>query len=125
MVAVQGDGCNPIVQSFQKGKHQIVKYNKPTPTIANGLRVPKPFGDRMIMKTLYESNGTAISVSDDEIKPGLSKFAKTEGLFLCPEGAAVWVGFKKLKSSNWIKDNESVVLLNTGSIYKYAENLYS
>jgi threonine synthase len=125
MVAVQGTGCDPVVQSFQKGKHQIAKYNNPAPTIANGLRVPKPFGDRMIMKTLYESNGTAISASDEEIKLALKEFAVAEGLFLCPEGAAVWVAYKKLKSSNWIKNDETIVLLNTGSVYKYAENLYS
>jgi threonine synthase len=124
MVAVQGDGCDPIIQSFKKGLNYIAKYNNPATTIANGLRVPKPFGDRLVMKTLYESNGTAISVSDKEILDGLSEFAKKEGLFLSPEGASVWVGYKKLKLNNWIKDDESVVLLNTGSIYKYTENLF-
>lgn len=125
MAAVQGSGCDPVIQSFQRGLDEMNKYENPAHTIANGLRVPKPFGDRMIMKTIYESNGTAISVSDEEIKTGLSEFAKSEGVFLAPEGAAVWMGYKKLKSSNWIKENESVVLLNTGSVYKYAENLYS
>jgi len=125
MVVVQGSGCDPIIQSLQKGLDDIPLYENPSPTIANGLRVPKPFGDKMIMKTIYESNGTAISVSDEEIKQGLSEFAKSEGIFLAPEGAAAWIGYKKLKLSNWIKDDESVVLLNTGSVYKYAENLYS
>lgn len=123
MVAVQGTGCDPVIKSFQEGLDYITKYEKPDPTIANGIRVPKSFGDRMIMKTLYDSNGTAISVSDEEIKIGLNEFAKAEGLFLCPEGAAAFVGYKKLKSSNWIKDDESVVILNTGSVYKYVENL--
>jgi len=125
MVAVQGDGCDPIIQSFKKGENSIPKYENPAPTIANGLRVPRPFGDRHVMKSIYESNGTAIAVSDEEIKDGLSEFAKSEGLFLSPEGAAVWVGYKKLRASNWIKEHESVVMLNTGSVYKYAENLYS
>ena len=124
MVAVQGDGCDPIIQSLNKGLQQIAPYENPAYTVANGLRVPKPFGDRLVMETIYKSNGTAISVSDDEILKGLSEFAKAEGLFLSPEGAAVWMAYKKLKSSNWIQDHESVVLLNTGSVYKYAENLY-
>jgi len=124
MVAVQGNGCNPIIKSFKKGMNYITRYVNPAQTIANGLRVPKPFGDRLVMKTLYESKGTAISISDKEILVGLSEFAKKEGLFLSPEGASVWVGYKKLKSNNWIKDDESVVLLNTGSIYKYTENLF-
>lgn len=124
MVAVQGSGCDPVVTSFQNGWYDVPKYENPAPTIANGLRVPKPFGDRMIMKTLYESKGTAISVSDEEIKEGLSQFAMSEGLFLAPEGAAVWMAYKKLRANQWIKDEEVVVLLNTGSAYKYAENLY-
>ncbi|MCC1485153.1 threonine synthase [Winogradskyella immobilis] len=124
MVAVQGDGCDPVVQSFNENREDVDKYENPAETIANGLRVPKPFGDRMIMKTLYESNGTAIAISDDEMKDALSELSKTEGLFISPEGAGVWSAYKKLKANNWIKANESVVLLNTGSAYKYVENLY-
>ncbi|NAS32391.1 threonine synthase [Flavobacteriaceae bacterium R38] len=124
MVAVQVAGCDPVVQSFEKRIDHTPKYENPVETIANGLRVPKAFGDKLIMKTLYESNGTAVSVTDDEMKEGLSEFAKNEGVFLSPEGAAVWMGYKKLKAENWIKNNESVVLINTGSAYKYVENLY-
>lgn len=125
MVAVQGTGCDPIIQSFQKNIDEIPKHENPLPTIANGLRVPRPFGDRLVMKTIYQSNGTAIAISDQEIKKGLSELSKTEGLFISPEGAAVWEGYKKLKATNWIKEHESVVMLNTGSAYKYVENLYS
>jgi len=125
MVVVQGSGCDPVIKSFKNRMDYIVGYENPALTIANGLRVPKPFGDRLVMKTLYESNGMAVSVSDKEIKEGLDEFAKAEGLFLSPEGAAVWEGYKKLRLKNWIKDKESVVLLNTGSVYKYTENLYS
>ena len=124
MVAVQGAGCNPVIQSFQNNMDFISKYENPDVTIANGLRVPKPFADRMIMKTLFESKGTAVAVTEDEIKAGIHEFARAEGLFLSPEGAAVWEGFKKLKEAKWIKEEESVVLLNTGSGYKYVENLY-
>ena len=124
MVVVQGDGCDPVIQAFKDGKDHTIKYENPARTIANGLRVPKAFGDKLIMKTLYESNGTAISISDLEMREGLSEFAQQEGLFLSHEGAAVWMGYKKLKAQNWIKDEESVMLINTGSAYKYAENLY-
>lgn len=123
MVAVQGEGCNPVIKSFNKGLSHIEQYENPDITIANGLRVPKPFGDRLVMETIYQSNGTAISVSDAEILNALSEFAKAEGCFLSPEGAAVWFAYKKLKLSKWIKDHESIVLLNTGSVYKYVENI--
>jgi threonine synthase len=124
MVAVQGEGCNPIVKSFLKKLGHSLPEENALPTIANGLRVPNPFGDRMILKTIYQSNGTAISVSDKEIRQSMHEFAEAEGLFLSPEGAAVWAGYKKLKQTHWINEDESVVLLNTGSAYKYIENLY-
>jgi len=124
MVAVQGNGCDPVVKAFENNKKQVISYSNPLATIANGLLVPKPFGDRLIMKAIYQSNGSAVSVSDKEIKKSIYEFAKTEGIFLSPEGAAVWAGYKKLKLKNWIKKEDTVVLLNTGSIYKYMENIY-
>lgn len=123
MVAVQVDQCDPIVQAFHAGSHTSTPYKNPGVTIANGLRVPHAFGHKLIMKTLYESKGTAIAVSEEEMKTGISEIAQNEGLFVSPEGAAVWAAAKKLKATNFIKDSDSVVLLNTGSAYKYVENL--
>ncbi len=123
MVAVQTIGCDPIVKAFSLGAEHAHKYANPEVTIANGLRVPHPFGDRMILKTIYQSNGTALSVSDLEIRNSMIEFARAEGIFLCPEGAAVWAGYKTLKESKWIRESDKVVLLNTGSPYKYIENI--
>jgi len=123
MVAVQTDGCNPIVTAWKEGKDSSIPFKSPKNTIANGLRVPHTFGHKLILKTLAESNGYALDVSEEEMMNGLSEFAQTEGIFLSPEGAAVWEAFKKLRKEEWIKPNESVVLLNTGSAYKYVENI--
>ena len=123
MVAVQIEGCNPIVRAWKNGKSSSIPFDSPGETIANGLRVPHAFGHKLILKTLAESNGYAIDVSESEIISGLREFAKTEGVFLSPEGAAVWEAFKKLRTSEWIKRDDSVVLLNTGSVYKYVENV--
>jgi len=123
MVAVQIAQCNPIVQAFENNDSGSSPYEDPGATIANGLRVPHAFGHKLILKTLYESKGTAIDVTDEEMKNGISEIAKSEGLFVSPEGAAVWEAAKKLLEKGWIKEDESVVLLNTGSAYKYIENL--
>ncbi len=123
MVAVQTENCNPIVQAFQKGLHTSIPYQNPGVSIANGLRVPHAFGHKLILKTLYESNGTAASVSEQDMILGIEEIAATEGVFVCPEGAAVWHVAKKLRQTQWIKEDEKVVILNTGSGYKYAENL--
>ncbi len=123
MVAVQIEQCNPIVQAFENNDSGSFPYENPGVTIANGLRVPHAFGHKLILKTLYESKGTAIDVSDEEMHRGISELAKAEGLFVSPEGAAVWEAAKKLLDQGWIKEEESVVLLNTGSAYKYIENM--
>jgi len=123
MVAVQIAQCNPIVQAFENNDSGSSPYPNPGVTIANGLRVPHAFGHKLILKTLYESNGTAIDVTDEEMHNGISELARAEGLFVSPEGAAVWEAAKKLLQKGWIKEDESVVLLNTGSAYKYIENV--
>jgi threonine synthase len=123
MVAVQGSGCNPIIKAFNAGKAEAEVYENPDETIANGLRVPGAFGDALILKALYESKGTAIDVTEDEIRDGLSEVAGAEGVLLAPEGAAVWIAIKKLQAQKWISSGEQVLLMNTGSLYKYMENL--
>ena len=124
MVAVQTTGCNPIVTAFENGATSSVPFQNPAETIANGLRVPHAFGHKLILKTLYESSGTAVAVSEEDIKASLSEFAENEGHFLSPEGAAVWHSAKQLLNQGWIKSTDKVLLLNTGSGYKYAENLW-
>lgn len=124
MVAVQTKGCNPVVKAFEDGSDHCVLHENPEETIANGLRVPKAFGDKLIMSTLKESNGFALDVTEDEMIAGIHEFARREGMFLSPEGGAVYVGCKKLIENGYIKPEDKVLLINTGSPYKYAENLY-
>ena len=123
MVAVQTEGCNPVVRAFRAQADQCSLFENPEETIANGLRVPKPFGDRLIMRTLKESHGFALDVTEAEIKEAIHEFGRREGIFLSPEGAAVFSAFKKLQSSRFIDKTDKVVLINTGSPYKYVENL--
>jgi threonine synthase len=92
-------------------------------TIANGLRVPKPYADKIILKVLRDSLGTAIAIPDEQMSNGVKEIARHEGMLIAPEGAALWQAFKQLKATGWIKEQEQVLLLNTGSGYKYLENI--
>ena len=123
MVCVQAQGCSPIVDAFEQGLDAASPVENPDETIANGLRVPAPFGDKWMLKVLKESNGTAIRITDEEMLDGIHDIARTEGLFVAPEGAATWMALKKLLNKGWVSEHETVVLLNTGSAYKYIENL--
>ncbi|OGC78675.1 MAG: hypothetical protein A2145_06990 [candidate division Zixibacteria bacterium RBG_16_40_9] len=106
----------------KEGKAKTEEW-KNASTIASGLRVPKPFADFLVLKVLKESKGEAIAVSDGEIVLSLKEMAETEGVFLCPEGAAALAGAKKMVSDNKIDREEKVVLFNTGSGLKLIETL--
>jgi threonine synthase len=119
MVTVQSSGCAPIVKAFKENKEFAVSW-KDAETIAAGLRVPSAIGDFLILRALRESNGTAIAVPDNELLEAAKMIGSTQGLFVCPETAATLVAFHKLRGRGWIHDDESVVLFNTGSGYKYS-----
>ncbi|OAV71228.1 Threonine synthase [Bacteroidales bacterium Barb4] len=122
MVAVQSDSCNGIHLAFQNGETSSA-FKDSGHTVANGLRVPKPYADKVILKVLRDSQGNTVSVSDAAILSALRELAACEGLLAAPEGAALWHAYKELNRSGGIKDGETVLLLNTGSAYKYLDNI--
>jgi threonine synthase len=121
-VAVQADGCAPLVRAFEK-KAAESEFFPDSKTIAFGINVPKALGDFLVLDAVYKTGGTALSVGDTEIVEAIKELASTEGNFVCPEGAAAFAGLKKLRSQNWIKDGETAVLLNTGAGIKYPDTL--
>ncbi len=123
MIAVQSENCQPIVYSW-KGLHANATQYKGSASLANGLAVPNPFGEDMIMETLTGSFGTALTVTEEEMISGVKEIASLEGILVAPEGAAVWKGLLKLLQSGFIERDEKILLLNTGSGYKYLENIF-
>jgi threonine synthase len=120
MVAVQAAGCAPIVKAWEA--HQATsQFFENAATVASGLRVPKPLGDFLILRMLTQTKGTALSVTDEEMLHAGRELASLEGIFAAPEGTATVSGARKLAATGWIKANESVVLFNTGTGYKYSE----
>jgi threonine synthase len=120
MVAVQAEGCAPIVKAWEAHQNSA-EFFKNAATIASGLRVPGPLGDLLILSMLRQTQGTALTVTDEEMLHAGRELASLEGIFGAPEGAATVIAARKLAGSGWIKPQESVVLLNTGTGYKYAE----
>lgn len=120
MVAVQAEGCAPIVRAWEAHRDKADFFANAA-TMASGLRVPGPLGDLMMLKMLKQTNGTALTVSDAEMLEAGKQLASHEGIFAAPEGAATVIGARKLAESKWIKPEEKVVLFNTGTGYKYAE----
>jgi threonine synthase len=118
MIAVQSENCQPIVETWNGSQPDASAY-RGKPTLANGLAVPNPFAEKMILNVLKESGGRPLAVSEQDIVSAQKEVGKNEGLFVAPEGAALFVALRKMIGSGEIRTNEKVLLLNTGSGYKY------
>ncbi len=118
MVAVQSEGCAPIVRAFDKGDRHAEPWQDAN-TIAPGIRVPAAVGDFLILDAVRESDGFAAAVSDEKILQAQSECAKKEGILLCPEGAAALATLKQELTTGRIKLTEKVVLFNCATGLKY------
>ena len=120
MIAVQAAGCAPVVRAFDEGA-KVSQMWQDAATFASGLRVPKPYGDAIILDIVRKSGGVALAVSDEEIAASISDWARNEGIFLCPEGASVTAAYDQLLASGFLKPEDRVVLFNTGAGLKYTD----
>ena len=124
MVAVQSSGCAPIVRAWTDGRRES-EFWTGARTVAFGITVPKALGDFLVLDALYDTNGCAVETSDEEILLAQRWLARSEGTFICPEGAATLAAARKLAETGWIRSGERVLLLNTGSGLKYPESVSS
>ena len=122
MVSVQASGCAPIVKAFGEGRETAEPWQN-AKTVASGLRVPQAVADFLMLRALRESNGTALSVSDEEMIAEIPRLGRAEGIFFCPEGAACVAALRRLTQNGWIKPTDEVVLFNTASGLKYLDVL--
>jgi threonine synthase len=121
-VAVQASGCAPIVKAFHADEAESEPWPDPE-TFAAGLRVPKALGDFLVLRILRESNGVAVDVTDEQIAAMMRLVTVSEGMLVCPEGAAAIEGARQLAKQGFIDPHEDVLVINTGSGLKYAESL--
>jgi threonine synthase len=120
MIVVQSTGCAPIPKAWDEGKANSEAWVNAA-TVAAGLRVPKAYGDYIILDILRKSGGTAVAVSDAEIMQALQTWSKDEGVFAAPEGAASLAAYHRLCNNGFLKESDAVVLFNTGSGLKYID----
>jgi threonine synthase len=118
MVVVQAAGCAPIVRAFESGADHAELFPNAS-TVAAGLRVPAAVGDFLMLRSLRDSRGTAVTVTDEELLEGVRELTEHQGIQACPEGAAAWKGVEKLAREGWLDPREKMVLFNTGTGLKY------
>jgi threonine synthase len=120
MIAVQSAGCAPVAKAFDAGANVSEMWPNAA-TFASGLRVPKPYGDSIMLEILRESEGVALAIPDAEILASLLDWAKNEGMFLSPEGAAATAAYERLLASGFLRPSDRVVVFNTGAGLKYTD----
>jgi threonine synthase len=122
MYAVQAEGCAPIVKAFDEKRNDAPMWENAT-TLAHGLRVPKAIGDFLMLRALRESGGAGVAVSEQEIIQGVKDASAAEGMFMAPEGGACVAALLKLTASGQLGRDDTVVVFNTGTGFKYVENM--
>lgn len=120
MIAVQAEGCQPVVRAFEQGADASEFWDHAS-TVAAGLRVPKPLGDRLMLKAIRDSSGFSLAVTDAELLDGALELASDEGVFAAPEGGACVAALRKLLADGKLAAGDRIVLYNTGSGLKYLE----
>jgi threonine synthase len=120
MIAVQAAGCAPVARAFDQNEPASQMWQNAA-TFASGLRVPKPYGDYLILEIVRESQGTVVALTDEQIFASLSDWASNEGIFLSPEGAAATAAYDHLLATGFLSPDDRVVLFNTGSGNKYTD----
>ena len=122
MVSVQTEGCAPIIRAFANGAETAGTWED-AHTVADGLRVPRAIADFLILRTIRESGGTAVSVADAQMVSDMLVMGREEGVSAAPEGAASLSAIRQLVADGKIKKHETVVLFNTGGALKYLDLL--
>ncbi|MGC6400606.1 threonine synthase [Sphingomonas sp. FW199] len=118
MVAVQAEGCAPMVRAWEQGERHATRWEN-AHTIAAGIRVPQAVGDFLILDAVRESGGRAMAVSDAALAQAVDDTARTDGLLLCPEGGATLAAWRQARAEGWVKDGETALLFNCATGLKY------
>ena len=118
MFTVQASGCAPVVQAFDSGAERCTPWPDPQ-TVAAGLRVPSPLGDRLMLRALRDSGGGAVAVGDDALLAAARELQVAEGVDASPEGGAALAGALELKRRGILHPDQRIVLFNTGAGWLY------
>ena len=122
IIAVQPNGCAPIVDAYNNGRMEVSEWKSPK-TIAKGLKIPKPLAGKWILKSLRESRGLALKVSDVEIHKAMLNVARRDGMLVEPSSATAFAALPQLYAIGTIDVKDSVVVIATGSGLKTFEQL--
>ncbi len=117
MTGIQAELAAPIVNAVRQGKKTVEPVKDPE-TIATAIRIGAPVSAQKALRAIYESNGYADTVTDDEILSAQKLLARKEGIGVEPASAASIAGLLKMVESGEVDKGEQVVCIVTGHLLK-------
>ncbi len=118
MVAVQAEGCAPIVRAFERGASEVEPWEGAA-TRAGGLRVPSAVGDRLVLEAVRASGGAAVAVSEEALTEAQLLAARLLGSYVAPESGAALAAVRALRERGDLDGGEEVVVFDCGIGQKY------
>jgi threonine synthase len=108
----QAEGCSPVAAAFRSG-HDVVRPVRPD-TIAKSLAIGNPADGPYVLDSVRRTGGVVESVTDEEIRDGITLLARTEGIFAETAGGVTIATLKKLVASGQLDPRAETVVFNTG-----------
>ncbi|MEM2944541.1 MAG: threonine synthase [Methanomassiliicoccales archaeon] len=117
LVGVQASGAMPVVMAYREGRKDILPCDNPE-TVATAIRIGNPVSGRKALKAIYDTNGCAIEVTDEEILDAQKILGRLQGIGVEPASAASIAGLLKMAQEGEIDRDERVVCICTGNLLK-------
>ena len=119
MHLAQAEGCSPIVEAYNANTLHVRPVRPDT--IAKSLAIGNPADGFFALKTIQDSEGSAVAVPEEDIARGMKLLAETEGIFAETAGGVVVYGLMQLVKQGRIKPDELTVAFITGNGLKTLE----
>lgn len=115
MIGVQAEGAAPLVKAWKEKKKKVEPIRR-AETIASGLKTS--YSGTHALQAIYESKGSAVTVSDEDILEAEKELARKEGIWAEPSSTVVIAALATLIEEGLIEKSETVLCTITGSGFK-------
>jgi threonine synthase len=114
LLAVQPEGSAAIAHAWRE-RSEDAEPVAGAHSVADSLTVEAPRNARLCLRRIRESDGAAVTVSDEAILAAIPELAGRTGVFAEPAAAAALAGLEKALDEGLVQPSESVVLMITGT----------
>jgi threonine synthase len=116
MIVVQAAGANPFAQLWRDQAEELTPVAEPD-TVATAIRIGNPRSWKKSLRGVRKTGGQILDVTDEEIAEAKVVIGR-DGIGCEPASAATLAGLRKLRASNSIPQDASVVAILTGHVLK-------